>query len=117
MTLAPEPQQIPLREVNGTLRVTGTRIPLETIVYCFQQGETPEMIVQQYPTLKLADVYTLIAYYLKNREAVEAYVKSQETRAEKVRKEIEAIWPSDGIRERLLARRAEMESAASATGN
>lgn len=49
---------------EGTLRVRGTRIPLHTILSSYEQGLSPEEIVEEYPSLKLGDVYILIGYYL-----------------------------------------------------
>jgi len=45
-------------------------------------------------------------YYLWSREEVEAYLEERRCREEAVRQENEARFPSAGIRERLLARRA-----------
>ena len=49
---------------QGGLRVTGTRVLLERIVHAFEDGATPEGIVQSYDTLQLADVYAVLAWYL-----------------------------------------------------
>jgi uncharacterized protein (DUF433 family) len=70
------PQTVPLMWAEGgkVLRVTGTRIPLDTIVAAYLDGETPEEIAHTYSTLRLADVYAVLSYYLNHREAVEAYL-------------------------------------------
>jgi uncharacterized protein (DUF433 family) len=99
---------VPLRkdEVGG-LKIGQTRIPLERVIYAYNQGETPEQIVYNYDTLDLVDVYAVISFYLQNREEVEAYMQRREREAEEIRREIEAKYPPHGLRERLLARRAE----------
>ncbi len=107
MILNPRVEPVPLTtDANGTARVGGTRVPLDTIVGAFNEGATAEEIVQQYPVLKLADVYAVIAYYLREREEVEAYLRQRQQRAEQVRRENEARFDPAGIRERLLARRS-----------
>jgi uncharacterized protein (DUF433 family) len=91
---------------DGCIRVAGSRVTLDTIVAVFDQGETPESIVDQYPGLLLDDVYALVAYYLRNREEVAAYLHERTQKAEAVRREVEARHSQIGLRERLLARRA-----------
>ena len=53
-------------------------MPLDTVVYAFNQGAPPEAIVLSYPSLDLADVYAVINYYLYNRSAVDAYPRQIE---------------------------------------
>lgn len=91
--------------VEGVVRVRGTRIPLDTVVVAFHLGSTPEEIQQQYPTLHLVDIYSVIAYYLRHQDEVDEYLRQREIQRGIVRAENEARWPSAGIRERLLARR------------
>lgn len=93
-------------DADEVMRVKGTRVTLDTIVLAFQDGATPEEIVQQYQSLSLADVYLVIAYYLKRRPEVTAYLEKRQGQAKKIRKENETRFPPDGIRERLLARRS-----------
>jgi len=94
------------RDASGAVRIGASRILLEIVIRAFQDGATPEAIIQRYPTTKLADVYATIAYYLRHREEVESYLADRERFAEAVRQRVEA---SEGdlseIRGRLLARR------------
>ncbi len=104
LTIAAPP--VPLRtDVDGVVRVGTTRVPLDTVVYAFNQGASPETIVLSYPTLELADVYAVINYYLHNRMAVDSYLQQRETDAARIRAEHEQRDPPAGIRDRLLARR------------
>ncbi len=57
------------------IRVRGTRVGIETILYDFiHRQRTPEEITQSYPTLELEQVYATILYYLHNKETVSAYI-------------------------------------------
>ena len=57
------------------IRVKGTRIGIETILYDFiHRARTPEQIAQTYPSLNLEKVYATILYYLHNKEAVSNYI-------------------------------------------
>lgn len=103
-TLVAEPP--PLRaDENGAVRVGKTRVTLDTVIGAYEDGATVEEIVIDYPTLQLKDVYAVIAYYLGHREEIEAYLEQRRQEAEEIRQKVEACFPPDGIRDRLLARR------------
>jgi len=106
MTLVVTPQSPPLTtDADGIVRVGGTRVTLETVVGAFHDGATAEEIVQQYPSLALADVYAAIGYYLSHRQEVDDYLGQERERSEQVRQENERQFDPTGVRERLLARR------------
>jgi len=88
------------------MRIADTRITLATVVIAFHQGATAEMIVQQYPSLALADVYAVIGYYLRHQDEVDAYLAEQQHEADEMRQQNEARFNPAGIRSRLLARRS-----------
>ncbi len=89
---------------DDVVRVGGTRVTLDTVVEALREGLTPEEIQQQYPSLELAHVYSVITYYLHHRPEVEEYLGVREWRRDEVRREAEARFDPSGIRERLLAR-------------
>lgn len=93
--------------VDGVVQVGKTRVTLDTVVAVFKQGTTAEEIVYRYPSLKLADVYATIAYYLNHQQEVEAYLQRRQKQAQEVRKMNEAKFDPQGLRDRLLARQAE----------
>lgn len=98
-------QPLPLKlDSDGTVRVGGTRIPIDTIIIVFNRGATAEEIVQQYPSLELADVYAVIGYYLRNREEVDAYLEQRKQQASAIREQNESNFDVTAIRERLLSR-------------
>jgi uncharacterized protein (DUF433 family) len=106
MVLPIEVEKIPIEiDSDGVIRVGGTRVTLDTIVAAFNEGATAEEIVQQYPSLDLADVYSVIGYYLRQQPAVEDYLHQRQQQADEIRKQNEARFPPLGIRERLLARK------------
>jgi len=91
-------------DADGIVRVAGTRVRLDTVVGAFRLGATAEEIAQQYPALDLTAVYATIAFYLRRRLDVDAYLAAQEGAAENARARIEAQTDSVALRERLLAR-------------
>jgi uncharacterized protein (DUF433 family) len=117
-TLAIEPLPVPLRQdETGAIRVGKTRVLLELVLHAFQDGATPETIVQRYETLQLADVYAVIGYYLTHRQELDAYLSRREEKAVEVRRRIEAAMPSrPGFRDELRARRARKEDGHAPAG-
>jgi uncharacterized protein (DUF433 family) len=93
-------------DAHGVVRVGGTRITLDVIVHSFDAGASPEEIVQSFPTLSLPDVYATIAYVLRHRSEVDAYLAEQEAEAEAIRRKIEEKYPTAELRQRLRARLA-----------
>ncbi|MGH8477678.1 MAG: DUF433 domain-containing protein [Methylococcales bacterium] len=101
------PQVMPLEsDANGVVRVGKTRVTLDTVIKAFCDGSTAEEIVQQYPSLNLADVYSVIAYYMRSSDEIETYFQQRGVDAETVRQRNESSFDPRGIRDRLLARRS-----------
>lgn len=106
MPLSFTPAPIPLTpDENGVIRVGGTRVTLDTVAAAFLEGATAEEIVQRYPSVLLADVYSAIAYYLRHPSDVDAYLQQRRAHAETVRRQTESHTAPREIRRRLLARR------------
>src|SRR4051794_1546470 len=84
----------PLRVDEGdVVRVGNSRISLDLLVEQYENGMTPEDMVGAYETLVLADVYAVIAYYLRHRDEVRAYLKRRAEEAAALRAKIEAEHP------------------------
>src|SRR6266699_2543394 len=58
---------------DGALRIAGTRVGLSSIVAGFQEGESPDKIAKEFPTVTVAQVYGAIAYYLENRRLIDDF--------------------------------------------
>lgn len=93
-------------DATGALRVGQSRVLLELVIRAFQDGAPPETIVQRYNTLALSDVYAVIAYYLRHRAEIEAYLAEREQLAEATRQRLEEQHGDlKEIRDRMLAAR------------
>jgi uncharacterized protein (DUF433 family) len=56
--------------------VSGSRVSLESVVFAFLDGISPETIVAEYfPVLTLEQVYGAITYYLSHRDEIDAYLR------------------------------------------
>ncbi len=106
MSLLVTAEPVPLNtDADGVLRVGSTRVTLDTVAMAFQEGMTAEGIVQQYPSLRLADVYLVIGFILNHPEQVDAYLQERQRLADEARQLNEARFDPTGVRDRLLARR------------
>jgi uncharacterized protein (DUF433 family) len=54
--------------------IKGHRIGLEHIVELYWEGFSAEQIAQEFPGVELKAIYAIIAYYLHNQTAVDAYI-------------------------------------------
>lgn len=82
LILTPTKQYVEKRDEGYS--IAGTRISLDSIVYSFLNGESPEAIAQNFPLLSLEQVYGAIAFYLANRELVDIYLEQGETDFQKL---------------------------------
>ena|ERR1044071_579182 len=79
---------------NGAYRVTGTRVSLDSVVYAFWRGESPESIVDSFPALTLEQVYGAIAHYLSNQTEIDAYLERGNLEFEKLRQRAREASPT-----------------------
>jgi len=52
----------------------GTRISLDSIIYAFREGCSPETILEDFEGLTLAHVYGAIGFYLDHQTETDAYL-------------------------------------------
>jgi uncharacterized protein (DUF433 family) len=91
------------RDPDGEIRLTGHRIGLYTVVRCFREGRSPEQIAEEFPSVPLALVYEVLAFYFENKAEVDGYVDAYA--AELARQEAEHVpGPGEVKMQNLLAR-------------
>jgi uncharacterized protein (DUF433 family) len=104
---------------QGTIRIKGSRVSLDSIVHHFKLGATAEQIVQSFPSLSLGDVYSSIAYYLTHRQEIETYLEQQKVAADKLQEQLESNPDYQAevgeLRSRILRRWAVAEENGEAT--
>lgn len=69
-------------ERYGGYYVAGTRISLDSVVYSFNHGRTPDAILESFPLLTLSQIYGAIAFYLDHREAIDRYLERKQKEME-----------------------------------
>ncbi len=109
MALTAHLDEPPFRtDERGVVRIGPTRVSLDDIVEAFLEGASTEEILLRYSSLNLPDIYTTIAYYLRHQVEVDAFLASEGAKAGLVRREAEEFFGTQALREKLLARRAQL---------
>ena len=75
-------------QVEGAYRIAGTRVSLDSVVYAWLGGLSPESIVDSYPALTLEEVHGALAYYLGHQEEVDEYLRRGESAFEALRQQL-----------------------------
>ncbi|MBX9790123.1 MAG: DUF433 domain-containing protein [Pirellulales bacterium] len=101
-------ETIPIKlDAHGVARIGDSRLTLDVLAIEWNGGATPEQIVEQFPSLALADVYAVIAWMLRHPDELSAYLADGSAAVEEVVRKVEAAGKQAGLRARLRARRSE----------
>ena len=91
---------------NGGYYLLGSRVSLESVVYQFLDGASPESIMKSFPSLTLEQIYGAITFYLANRSEMDAYLAESEKLWEEARKNQDPL--SADLQRRLARARQEL---------
>jgi len=92
---------------DGGYYVAGTRISLDSVVYAFNRGDSPERIVEEFPLLdRVSRVYGAIAFYLDHKTEIDKYLEKTEREFEASRTPLEQANPV--LWEKIQRARAKM---------
>jgi Protein of unknown function (DUF433) len=108
MTLAPILAKSYIEERDAGYWIAQTRISLDSVVYSFLNGESPESIAQNFPFLSLEQVYGAIAFYLANRELVDDYLEDGEAEFRRLQQSCKEKSPL--LYQKLKATQAQKQS-------
>jgi uncharacterized protein (DUF433 family) len=78
----------------GGYYILGSRVSLDSVVYSFLRGESPEAIADSFPALSLEQVFGAVAFYLANRESIDAYLRDGRTEFARMRDEARLKHPA-----------------------
>jgi uncharacterized protein (DUF433 family) len=82
-----------VEERNGEYYVAHTRVPIGVVIAACERGDRPERIVEQFPSLSLADVYGVIAYYLDHKADLRMHFARRRDEYERTRQAARAERP------------------------
>jgi uncharacterized protein (DUF433 family) len=106
MTLDLKNDALPLAiDESGTIRVAGTRVTLDVLLAFYKQGQSADDLARGFPSVPLADIHAVIAYYLRRRSDVDAYLAERGREADELRGRIGAHQGPGISRDELLRRR------------
>jgi uncharacterized protein (DUF433 family) len=76
-----------VEEREGGFYIAGSRVSLDSIVYAFLRGESPDDIAESFPAINLEEVFGGLAFYLANRAQVDEYLRKGKAESQKLREE------------------------------
>jgi uncharacterized protein (DUF433 family) len=82
-----------VEERSGGYYVAGTRVSLDSVVYGFLRGESPEAIAESFPALTLEQVLGALAFYLGNRADIDHYLRDGKEEFERLRERVQQKNP------------------------
>jgi hypothetical protein len=88
-----------------------TRVSLDSIVQCSNEGLSPKAILREFETLTLTQVFGAITFYLENQPAIDAYRMRQQRRFDAIRRNPASL--PENLRQRLVTARANLHSGLS----
>jgi len=80
---------------DGSYRIGGTRVSLDSVVYAYRRGASPESIQRSFPALTLEQVHGVLAFYLSHQAEIDQYLAEGEAVFEKLRhasRETHPLW-------------------------
>ena len=100
-----------VEQQEGAYRIAGTRVSLDSLVYAFRRGASPESIQRSFPSLSLEQIYGAITFYLAHQEEVDQYLLDGEAEFERLRADSRAAHPEfyeklERARKEALTRRS-----------
>src|SRR6266478_3815221 len=102
-------QKAPLnQDSEGTVRLSGSRVTIDTLVAAFKRGDKPEQIQDSFPSLSLSQIYGAIAWYLNHQADADDYLREREHEAQAIRQEIESQPEQAAFRETMRQRREQL---------
>jgi len=98
------------QEPQGYIHFAGHRVGLHHLLRLYNDGCSPEMLLEHFPTLSLAVIHKAIAFYLENIAEVENYIAGQQSLSEQQAASAPRGPGTDELRRRMRAmRRAEAQ--------
>jgi uncharacterized protein (DUF433 family) len=83
-----------IEQRSGGYYIAGSRVSLDSVVYAFLRGESPEGIAESFPALGLEQIFGALAFYMANREVVDRYLSEGEREFEAMRQQARRDYPA-----------------------
>jgi uncharacterized protein (DUF433 family) len=83
-----------IKQRDGGYFLKGTRVSLDSVIYAFLRGESPEEIANSFPALELEQIFGALAFYMANRQAIDSYLSEGRTHFEAMRRQTRKSDPA-----------------------
>jgi uncharacterized protein (DUF433 family) len=83
-----------IEQRGGAYYIGGSRVSLDSVVYAFLRGDSPEGIAESFPAVGLEQIFGALAYYMANREVVDRYLNEGEREFEAMRQQARRDHPA-----------------------
>jgi uncharacterized protein (DUF433 family) len=93
------------QDPDGTIRLRGSRVTLDTLLAALKRGDTPEQIHEGFPSLSLSQICAAISWYLNNQIEADTYHNERVAEAEAIRQRVESRPEQVAFREMMRQRR------------
>lgn len=101
-------EEVLTRWSDGSIRINGSRVTLDTLVALVKNDETVEQIQEGFPSLSGFQINEAINWYLHNQPWADKYLKARIKHAETLRLEVESDLRSVELRERIRSKRDQL---------
>ena len=106
------PDTVPLRyDDDSNIRVTDSLIKLDILVTCHEMGDTPEDILDGYPSLTLEQINAILGWYFDNRAEADEYIREGREATEKLLQELRSRPESIAFHEKMRTLREQLNKA------
>ena len=89
---------------DNVIRVGRTRVTLDTLITVYEQGYSPEEIVESFNTLDPNHVCEVIVLYHRHHREVRSYLEEGERIGEEIRRHLKPVLPSRDFKDRIVPR-------------
>ena len=79
---------------DGGYYIKEARVSLDSVVYAFLRGESPEGIAESFPVLRLEQIFGSLAFYMANREMIDQYLSEGRREFETMRQQAQRDHPA-----------------------
>jgi uncharacterized protein (DUF433 family) len=95
-----------VNQPDGEIVLAGHRITIVNVLDSYNDGDSVEMIAAKFPTVALATLHKVVAFYLENRAELDAYLKQYHADLDAARATAHFTPSVAELRRRLAERRA-----------
>jgi uncharacterized protein (DUF433 family) len=76
-----------IEQRDGGYFIKDARVSLDSVVYAYLRGESPEGIAESFPALGLEQIFGALAFYIANRAVVDHYLRQGREEFEALREQ------------------------------